>query len=402
MLRSCSSMSLSRNDASQRNQSSVSNKKSFAPSNYKFSLNMKSKNPNQTINKQNKTTKTIKEVEETKKATKETSKEESKEASKESIKEATKEATKEEAIDVQSKVEEEESPPEEVEVVRCQHFRNLLKSETERITELCERWEEVAKSEDLADDVAGEVRSVVGLGRLVMAERFAQFGGLIENCQFRKGEKETNVEDLQGFWEMIFLQVEDVDKKFFSLKELKDNNWERSEPKELSKVKKTKRPRNAVTGTVSQASSGLKALIAARRKAANKPVEAGDSTVPEEKKTGEESEESPGTPPANLHKQEPPQMTFDGGFFQVTSPCMRKTPNLKSSNLKLRQTAVNNNASASKLKPSQLLSPFISAMAKLSMSMSSGQSASRFLLRLKMAKLHPFVIIFYPIYYFVL
>merc|ERR1711874_855172 len=57
MLRSCSTLSLARSDPAQRNPSSVSSQKSFAPSNYKFSLNMKSKNPNEakTINKQSKT-----------------------------------------------------------------------------------------------------------------------------------------------------------------------------------------------------------------------------------------------------------------------------------------------------------------------------------------------------------
>ena len=355
MLRSVSTLSMVRNETSQRLDSSVSKQKSFAPCNYKFSLNMKSKNPNETktFNKQNKATKTT-----------------------EATKEETKEETKEAKSDVQSvPVVEEKESPEEVEVVRCRHFRNLLKSETERITGLCEKWEEVSKSEeDLAEDVAGEMRSVVGLGRLVMAERFAQFGGLIDNCQFRKGEKETNVEDLQGFWEMIFLQVEDVDNKFVSLQELKDNNWKRAKPKELSNVKKTRRPKTVSTGhPVTQASSGLKALIASRRKAANKPVEKvtvtvedGDSEITEQKKPGEESQ---GTPPGpeNLQKDEPSQMTFDGGFFQVTSPCLRKTPKLKSSSLKLRQTAVTNQASASKLSTS-LLSPFISAMAKVSLS----------------------------------
>ena len=51
------------------------------------------------------------------------------------------------------------------------------------------------------------MRSVIGQGRLVMAERFAQFSGLVDNCEFKQGEKETTCMDLKGFWEMIYFQV---------------------------------------------------------------------------------------------------------------------------------------------------------------------------------------------------
>ena len=53
----------------------------------------------------------------------------------------------------------------------------------------------------------GELRCVIGQGRLVMAERFNQFSGLVDNCEFKQGEKETTCMDLKGFWEMIYYQV---------------------------------------------------------------------------------------------------------------------------------------------------------------------------------------------------
>jgi len=33
------------------------------------------------------------------------------------------------------------------------------------------------------------------------------------------------VEDLQGFWEMIYIQVEDVDKKLTGLAAVEENSW---------------------------------------------------------------------------------------------------------------------------------------------------------------------------------
>ena len=95
-------------------------------------------------------------------------------------------------------------------------------SKTNRKTSLCNEWEPKISSipEDQSyEEMRGEVRSVVGQGRLVMAERFHQFSGLVDNCQFGRGEKKTTTEDLRGFWEMIYLQVLDldVDKKFTEL-----------------------------------------------------------------------------------------------------------------------------------------------------------------------------------------
>ena len=360
MLRSYSTLSLQRgsSQASQRNPNQASKQKSFAPCNYKFSLNMKYNNTNnesKTSNKQNKST-----IITARKEAENDAKSVDKESPKQEVEVVRN--LKENSPSVEIREEEVETQEKKVE-----GFRNLLKSETERIHKLCEKWEELLQSgEDLAEDVAGEVRSVLGLARLVVAERFSQFAGLIDNCQFRRGEKETKVEDLQGFWEMISLQVEDVDKKFVSLEEMKANDWER--PKEHRKVEKTTRQKSVSTSSqiktkpATQASSGLKALIAARRKAAEsqRASENGVSPTPDSIGTG--------TPPEGL-KMEPPEMTFDGGFFRVTSPCLRKTPKLKSSSLKLMQTAVGNSANKLNINTNtMLLSPFISAVAKLSLS----------------------------------
>ena len=36
---------------------------------------------------------------------------------------------------------------------------------------------------------------------------FLQFTGLVDNCEYGTGERETTTMDLTGFWEMIFIQV---------------------------------------------------------------------------------------------------------------------------------------------------------------------------------------------------
>lgn len=54
------------------------------------------------------------------------------------------------------------------------------------------------------------MRTAVGQARLLMKERFNQFGGLVDDCEFARGEKVTTCTDLQGFWDMVYFQVSGV------------------------------------------------------------------------------------------------------------------------------------------------------------------------------------------------
>nr|CAH7762246.1 unnamed protein product [Callosobruchus chinensis] len=84
---------------------------------------------------------------------------------------------------------------------------------------------------------------------------------LIEECQRGGDERTVTCQDLHGFWDMVFLQVEDVDKRFNNLNKLKENNWR--EIITEKKVVRTKRQRK----TKAKASSRIKEMIdAARRK----------------------------------------------------------------------------------------------------------------------------------------
>merc|ERR1719411_2278557 len=79
--------------------------------------------------------------------------------------------------------------------------------------------------------------------------------------------------DLKGFWEMIFIQVEDVDKKFLNLEERKRNNWEEVVIP-VKKDKAAKKISNIVKKLPSTAakvaSSNIKAFIANQRKNSRK------------------------------------------------------------------------------------------------------------------------------------
>ena len=47
----------------------------------------------------------------------------------------------------------------------------------------------------------------VGQAELLMKERFTQFSHLIDDCELKRGEKEVTCQDLQGFWDIVYIQV---------------------------------------------------------------------------------------------------------------------------------------------------------------------------------------------------
>ena len=55
--------------------------------------------------------------------------------------------------------------------------------------------------------VTGQIRASTGKAQLLIAQRFRQFRGLVDDCEFRTGARETTCDDLQGFWGMVYVQV---------------------------------------------------------------------------------------------------------------------------------------------------------------------------------------------------
>jgi len=256
-------------------------------------------------------------------------------------------------------------------------FRTMVDAETRRLMDLCDSWEKKLEKnrEHICDATEGEIRCVIGQGRLVMAERFNQFSGLVDNCEFKQGEKETTCMDLKGFWEMIYFQVEDVDKKFAKLAKLENNNWIEDD-EAIDNVKVLKTRSNSVGGVARKraaivakkvASAGLKALIAAKRRKASALEDVSNDGGKEDFKENvgvaviidEASDDG-----AFLIS---PEKTFDGGFFSVKSPVRQIVKSPKTSQStgcdKLRKAVLTDSAK----RVSGLVSPFVSQVARRAM-----------------------------------
>ena len=167
-------------------------------------------------------------------------------------------------------------------------FRTLLEKERTILTELCETWEVYlnaddddvddddgppsartrsktaeataapktvdAEKEEMDDATIGRIRATTGQGRMLIRERFVQFERLIDDSEFNRGEKYIGDEDLQGFWDMIGFQVDDMKEKFEALELAKQNKW-KQQPKQAAKAKaappKAKKKDNKTTTTSS-------------------------------------------------------------------------------------------------------------------------------------------------------
>uniref|UniRef100_A0A8C6VMW9 DLG associated protein 5 n=1 Tax=Naja naja TaxID=35670 RepID=A0A8C6VMW9_NAJNA len=184
------------------------------------------------------------------------------------------------------------------------YFRNILQSERERLTSFCLEWDKTVEI-DIPEEAKDLVRTTIGQTRLLMAERFKQFEGLIDNCEFRRGEKETTYTDLDGFWDMVNFQVEDINKKFENLKKLEVNGWQMVDDAQTHRPAKKK----PILRRTAKAAGG-----SAERRAARKRFAAVKAAMKKKSKEQLAAEASGQVIPKEAER------IFDGGFFRIESP----------------------------------------------------------------------------------
>ncbi|XP_060521790.1 uncharacterized protein LOC132699207 isoform X2 [Cylas formicarius] len=107
------------------------------------------------------------------------------------------------------------------------YFLRILDEQTSRLSELADKVESELTNAELSEEVVGKLRSASGKARLLVSQKMQQFRGLCtNNINQSPGDAfPTTNEDLQGFWDMVMLQVDQVDKLFDEIEALKANNW---------------------------------------------------------------------------------------------------------------------------------------------------------------------------------
>ncbi|XP_076704482.2 disks large-associated protein 5 [Callospermophilus lateralis] len=184
------------------------------------------------------------------------------------------------------------------------YFRNILQSETDKLTSYCLEWDRKLEL-DIPDDAKDLIRTAVGQTRLLIKERFKQFEGLVNDCEYKRGEMETTCADLDGFWDMVSFQIEDVNQKFNNLTKLEESGWQNNNNTNKKVFRK-----KIVSSMASKPKQDDDGRIAARNRLA-----AIKNAMRAKIKQKEHSEAT--TP---VISKEVDKIVFDAGFFRIESP----------------------------------------------------------------------------------
>lgn len=180
-----------------------------------------------------------------------------------------------------------------------QYYKYILNKEIERLTEYCDTWTTVKDSPSTPEDARYTILAAIGHTQLLIRKKFERFRGLVLDCETGKGEMLVTCKDLQGFWEMMYMEVRDCDGRFAKLERMRENGWVDEEEEALRKeVQKQqeqqprrkkgvagKKPvvkKKPAAGGAAGKGSSLKAMImAARRKKMEAKEEDGDVEMKE-------------------------------------------------------------------------------------------------------------------------
>ncbi|XP_063977964.1 uncharacterized protein Vlc [Diachasmimorpha longicaudata] len=149
------------------------------------------------------------------------------------------------------------------------YFIKLLKAEIERLFKLAASAEdELESGEQLPEEAAGKLRSAAGKARLLATQKMQQFEGLChKNINQIPGEEfPTTNEDLAGFWDMVMLQVVQVNNLFDHIDKLRRSQWQEI-PQEKSTPAQSQNGTSAKRRTVASQKPKSAANTEANRKA---------------------------------------------------------------------------------------------------------------------------------------
>ncbi|GFQ90808.1 hypothetical protein TNCT_716552 [Trichonephila clavata] len=107
-------------------------------------------------------------------------------------------------------------------------FLSLIDVEKEKIqaqVKLLE--EELAVNTNLTEEASGKIRAACGKANLLMAQKFEQFRGLCwKNIEENPSVPfYTTGSDLAGFWDLVLLQVDDINTTFKEIDDMRKNGW---------------------------------------------------------------------------------------------------------------------------------------------------------------------------------
>ncbi|XP_076235066.1 uncharacterized protein LOC143179636 [Calliopsis andreniformis] len=122
----------------------------------------------------------------------------------------------------------------------AQYFQFLLNKEIDKLNELCEKWENIKNDLKITKDIEHQINHAIGQTNLLICKKFERFHGLVSDCEKGKGEMLVTCKDLQGFWDMMYMEVKNCYLRFDKLEKLHLQNWKNEEGLSVKPVGKKK------------------------------------------------------------------------------------------------------------------------------------------------------------------
>lgn len=126
------------------------------------------------------------------------------------------------------------------------YFRKQVDEETNRLMTLADKWQAYKEANGvfMLSEYLDLIDVTTGQTRLLLAKKFGQFRALIEQCESGAGEQKVLAPDLEGFWSMVYMQVEQCNARFERLDKLKATEWrEECEIQKPIEVKVARKPK---------------------------------------------------------------------------------------------------------------------------------------------------------------
>uniref|UniRef100_A0AAG5DRI7 Disks large-associated protein 5 n=1 Tax=Anopheles atroparvus TaxID=41427 RepID=A0AAG5DRI7_ANOAO len=159
-------------------------------------------------------------------------------------------------------------PPEEV-LAKTIFYYEKVDSELARLQALCTEYAPFLEGEvEMNDHCKGLILAAQGQTNILINKKLTKFRELIGHYKNKWNDRKVRNDDLDGFWLMLSLDLENLDKRFAELRTLRENNWQELEPEPPPKVKKLqggggvkKRPKKTAPGGAGKPSSSIAELI---------------------------------------------------------------------------------------------------------------------------------------------
>ncbi|KAK4876164.1 hypothetical protein RN001_012586 [Aquatica leii] len=121
------------------------------------------------------------------------------------------------------------------------YFSKLLTNETERLKSLCYVWKTYEDEIKPPEEACDMIHTAIGQTELLLKKKFKKFNELINLCGDSNAEQKVTCLDLHGFWDIVYMEVNNLQQRFNYLDKLKVNNWEEIlSPAVVNKTKKIK------------------------------------------------------------------------------------------------------------------------------------------------------------------